>query len=254
MQTIEDRLERLESQNLRLRTGLILTILAGAAAVLLGSANEDPIPDLVQARAFHLVGKNGAVLVKLHESADTGRHHAEGIGAGEIALFDSESQKLVTLGGDGEEPSSWGGFVTIHHRSSVNAGMWTGEFGGGIVEARAGKAGARLTTWLGRGGVETFEDHELLVRVGQTLEGGGGMISVRNGNRGEVVHLGARGNGEGVLVIRNSELEELVKLGETLDGQGAVATFGTSAAHEAKTLTPCKEDCTVKKAPVSDSW
>ncbi len=93
--TVEERLDRLERQNRRLKAGLASLLVAALAAGLVGFARQDSIPDVVEARAFHVVSEDGTVLVKLEDTLGTGR----GL-AGTITTLNGEGKTLVGLGGE----------------------------------------------------------------------------------------------------------------------------------------------------------
>ena len=91
--TVEDRLDRLERQNKLLKAGLVSLLAVVMVAGLFAFTQPEQIPDVVQARAFHVVGKDGTVLVKLEDTLGFGA----GI-AGTLRTFDSEGRELVSLG------------------------------------------------------------------------------------------------------------------------------------------------------------
>ena len=91
--TVDERLDRLERQNRRLKVGLASLLAAAVAAGLVGFARQDSIPDLVEARAFHVVSEDGTVRVKLEDSLGPG----DGVG-GAVTTLNSEGQILVQLG------------------------------------------------------------------------------------------------------------------------------------------------------------
>jgi hypothetical protein len=62
--TIEARLRRLEIQN-RLLMALLLMLVA---SLLVAATGKEAIPDVVRARAFHVVAQYGTPLVKLEDS------------------------------------------------------------------------------------------------------------------------------------------------------------------------------------------
>ena len=92
MKSTEDRLERLERQNRWLKGGLGLSMLAVVAGGLLGIAGQDEIPDVIKAKAFHVVTDEGIVLVKLEDT------HGFGLGAaGSVTTFNGKTGKEVAM-------------------------------------------------------------------------------------------------------------------------------------------------------------
>ncbi len=114
---MEERLARLERQNRFLL--LVLVAVTGAFAV---AATEDGVPDVVRAKAFHVVGKDGAVLVKLGASTD---------GYGMVATLDPKGQKLVILTStttDGE-----GTVITLNGKGQKLVELGVRKSGQGVV-------------------------------------------------------------------------------------------------------------------------
>jgi len=63
--TIEQRLDRLERQN-RMLKGAGAAVLLGLLAVgVMGATQQEEIPDVVKAREFEVIGKDGTVKVWL---------------------------------------------------------------------------------------------------------------------------------------------------------------------------------------------
>ena len=91
--TVEERLEKLERQNRRLIGSLISFVAIMAVVGCLGVSNQDSIPDVVKARAFHVVGKDGTNLVKLEDSMGDGTSRA-----GTVTTYDSNGEQLVQIG------------------------------------------------------------------------------------------------------------------------------------------------------------
>jgi hypothetical protein len=68
--TIEERLERIERQNVYLRVGLGLVLLAGVALLVMGQAAPSGTVDEVRARRFALVDENGTERASLQAGKD----------------------------------------------------------------------------------------------------------------------------------------------------------------------------------------
>ena len=69
--------------------GIVLPILG---ALLVAATAKDAVPDVVKAKAFHVVGKDGAVLVKLEDTFGLGG------GLGTVTTLNGKGQDLVSLG------------------------------------------------------------------------------------------------------------------------------------------------------------
>ena len=98
--TIEERLSRVEQQNKRLRVALLAIVLVAVAGVAMGQAGKNNVPDVIEAKAFHVVTDDGRVLVKLQDSfgLETGI-------MGTITTLNGSGRMLVALaanaGGEG---------------------------------------------------------------------------------------------------------------------------------------------------------
>ena len=189
---IEARVERLERQNRRLRWGvggLLLVgavafivaggapegfpdvlLLAGAMAVFVGQAVLEDIPDVIRARAFHVVGKDGEVMVKIEDTV--GPEELSGV-TGTIQTFNAKGQCMVTLGAtsDGE-----GAVTTWNGKDQVLAKLGVTPSGGGVV-----------TTWNGKG--------QNLVQLGASENGGAIVVSNKTGEEVCTMVVDEYGNG-----------------------------------------------------------
>ena len=145
--TTEQRLARLERSNRRLLLGLLFLAVAfvGAGAFLgsggvFAAASEQGILDLVRARAFHVIGKDGTPLVKLEGSFGNGQ------GLGTVTTLNRQGGMLVNLGAT---PRGDGAVATYNGKGQqlVVLGLSTG--GSGMVttlDPRSIKAMGVLTT------------------------------------------------------------------------------------------------------------
>ncbi|MCL4211293.1 MAG: hypothetical protein KJZ68_11600, partial [Phycisphaerales bacterium] len=92
--TLEARIDRLERQNRSLRAGLGVAGLALLVGGLLGLARQpQPAPDVIKARAFHLVREDGTILLKLEDTY--GRN--EGV-SGTITVFNGKENPVFRVG------------------------------------------------------------------------------------------------------------------------------------------------------------
>jgi hypothetical protein len=90
--TIEQRLERLERENRWLKAGGTAVVLVLLAVGVMGAAWGKKIPDVVKARAFHVVGNDGTVLARLEYA--TGKTDG---GSGYVTTYNAKGQALVML-------------------------------------------------------------------------------------------------------------------------------------------------------------
>ena len=64
----ESRLSKLEQDNQRLRLTVGALLLVLAAVPLVGAMMPEQIPDLIQARAFRVIGENGPIRAQMDDS------------------------------------------------------------------------------------------------------------------------------------------------------------------------------------------
>lgn len=108
--TIEERLERLERQNRRLKKGGSVLALALVSAVIMGQVSRQKIPRVIKARKFQVVNKRGNTMVELGSIRPFGyvfvsnrkgkvvaSISANHSGDGMIRTTDSESRPLVVI-------------------------------------------------------------------------------------------------------------------------------------------------------------
>lgn len=162
---LEARIERLEQANHRLRRQLGIAVVGLGAGMLLavsmavtaqwrdaGTINQASsfgggIPDLIEARAFHVVGEDGATLVRLDDGPA-----GSALGPyGRIATLDPHNRVLVGLG-MGEEGD---GFVGTWGVNDTIAAMLSG----------GPRGGGGLSITDGQG--------EIVVAIGTTRDGAG---------------------------------------------------------------------------------
>ncbi len=89
--------------------GLVLLL----GALLVAATGTDVVPVVVKARAFHVVGEDGTVLVKLGTTTD---------GEGGVSTWNDKGQELVTLS---VRESGPGAVVTYDPRSIEALGVYT---------------------------------------------------------------------------------------------------------------------------------
>ena len=105
--TVEKRLDRLERENRMLKGAGAVVLLALLAVAVMGASQKEAIPDVVKARAFHVIAKDGTVLVKLEDTF--GRNTGF---AGTVLTLNGKGQDLVALaattGGNGHSTKRLG--------------------------------------------------------------------------------------------------------------------------------------------------
>ena len=89
--TTEERIERLERQNRHLRLGFA-SVAVAAVAIFAGAAHRQAVPEVIKAKAFHLVTDDGKTLVKIEDTKGLGF----GIG-GTVTTYAGNGTELVKL-------------------------------------------------------------------------------------------------------------------------------------------------------------
>ena len=209
--TVEKRLDRLERENRILKGAGSVVLLVLLAVAVMGASQKEAIPDVVKARAFHVIAKDGTALVKLEDS------FGENVGfAGTVVTLNGKGKDLVQLG--------------------VSTG------GQGVVTTLNGK-GQKLV-WLGvtisgEGTVTTLNGKgQKLVRIGVATKGAGTVVTL-NGKGKDLVWLGATLKGAGVIITKNGKGKELVRIGESdPEGMGLVTAYDPSGRYGFGQLGP----------------
>lgn len=152
LMNVEDRLDRLERQNMRLKGVLASLVLAATAAGLFGLTRTRSIPDVVEARAFHVIGKDGTVMVKLRSLSMT--IPQEGVPAkdwprpsvgGAISVYNHSGEHIVGMGPGGDR-GEFDGQITVSDSSGQRQVRISTEFrGGGKIETFSKDGDPRLT-------------------------------------------------------------------------------------------------------------
>ncbi len=232
--TIEERLDRLERQNHRLKGGLGLLLLTVVAVGVLGFAGQDKVPDVVKAKAFHVVGKDGTVLVKLEDSLGTGA----GL-FGTVMTMNSKGQTLVELAVS--QTADEGEVRTLNGKGQELVRLATTIAGHGAVLTTNSKGQTLVALGVsndgGHGVVRTLNDKgQTLVRLAAINEGGHGAVSTMNSKGQELVRLMATADG-GMVYTMNDKSQALVMLWATAGGEGAVTVFDPSGRERPFVLT-----------------
>lgn len=171
---------------------------------------DKSIPEVVKARAFHVVGENGEVLVKLDAIGDD----QTGV-VGTVTTFVDTGQEVIRL-----------------TATADNEGMV-------VTFDGKGQELVRLSVTEGTfGSVTTFDaTGQRLARFGATVDGDG-AVTTFNSKGQELVDLGVTVDGEGTVTTFNGKGQDLVTLGVTKGGNGMVMVFDPSRTLGTKTLAP----------------
>ena len=215
--TTDERLDRLERQNRRLRSGLVSLVVVMLVGGLLGFATQDTVPDVLKAKELHAVDGDGNVLVRI------GGKSANGFTWGYVETLNPEAQKLVSIG------------------SNVATGVGaikTYSKGQQLVNINGTNAGG---TDLGQAGmIQTFieEKPSPIVMIATSLDGGGNLsvfspFEKVNGRRvpGGSASINVLGRA-GQIRVWNHKKESVVWIGANQSGEGYISTWGTVSPTE----------------------
>ncbi|MCS5701603.1 MAG: hypothetical protein NZ847_03090 [Acidobacteria bacterium] len=82
---LESRVDKLEQDNRRLKLTVGALLLVLAAVPLIGGVMPEQIPEMIQARAFHVIDENGVDRVRM---SDLGIRYLDENGTGRVAMND----------------------------------------------------------------------------------------------------------------------------------------------------------------------
>ena len=179
-------------------------------AAAFGGGGGD-IPNLIEARAFHVVADDGTVLVKLDDSVGMG------LGLfGSIATFTSGGHQLTGIG------------MTTAGAGRIVTQNLNGET---VVEISASEEDAS-------GGIAIYDaTGQAMIHAGST--GSGGMILVGNRRIDNAVMLTAlAADGGGTITINSGAGESVMIAGSSPSGAGVVIVLDPLGGKESATLIP----------------
>ena len=143
--TIEERVEKLELQNRRLRRALTAVLLAGAALAAMGAAYGD-VPEVVRARRFEVVGADGQGVAHLGQT----------MSGGYVQILDPRGKTAAQLSSN----STGGAMYTYSISGRELVGLTSTPSGSGVVttyDANGEKLIALTVTVEGTGAVATYK-------------------------------------------------------------------------------------------------
>jgi nitrogen fixation protein len=224
--SIEQRMQRLERTNTRLRAALIAVVALNGWMFLVGAADTG-VPDVVRARRFEMVTGELANEVLVEISATPN-------GEGAIITYNKNRFPLVDLRPRAEGP----GWVTTYDgrgHALVEMGATVEGDGALAVSAANGYRLAMLRSMPNGGGVYTFDRKGFgLVELGATAEGRGTLRTL-DGTGREMVMIGVSKDGTGTLLTRNQRSQAVVSVDADEAGAGKIELHD-GAGHVLQTL------------------
>jgi hypothetical protein len=241
MDTIEIRLQKLETANRRYQR-VILLMIAFFATIFMAFRKHNPVPDVIQAKRFEVVDDNGNVLVMTGQNSGNGvmkTYRSDGkrllnfsyttLNEGYFGIEDGAGQEMIRLSSSSE---GGGGYIGIYNPSGKRTMSLCNEYGGGnvYVNNSEGNNRAALQSNSSAGGFLALYNSSgyTALKLTQTSSGNGD-IYVNNYNGDERMRLSVSGSG-GNLQLKNNSQTMVVELGATSPGHGIVNTYNSSGS------------------------
>jgi hypothetical protein len=212
--SLEQRVAQLEKNNRFYRICTAGSLLVVAGLVFMSFNNRHTAPDLIEAKAFHVVDENGKVIVEINKDD----------GNGQLTTFTPAGKKLVSLftsdgGGGGINTFDKNGKVIFKVTRTTEGGGYLALFNGGLQEIaelgvtdnesgyfklndRNGKKQVWMTYTQNGGGYLSLSKNDLeMVRA--SASEAGGRISIYNNANSRVAFMGTQDSKDGNVTIWN---------------------------------------------------
>lgn len=213
--SLEQRVAQLE-KNLRLyRFGLTGIVIIAACLLVMSFNNKKTAPDVLEAKAFHVVDDRGNVLVEINKED----------GNGQLSTFTPSGKRLVSLfttdGGSGglntfgkggnvlfkvTNTTEGGGYMALYNAATqeiAEMGVTTAESGYFKLNDRNGKKQVWMTyTQDGGGYLSLSNDGQELIRF--STPSVGGRMGIYNNSNTRIAYMGAQDTKDGNVTIWNS--------------------------------------------------
>ena len=202
--TIEERIERVEKQNRRLKGAMTALCVVAVGAIVAGQATPEGVPDVIRAKRFEVVNEQGRAGVVLANSEHGGRVEVQNhCGKTVSTMSATEAGGLVSAcDAEGKRSIRLGATVWV-----IGTTIWGFEPQGGDMASLESKRppaeldDAQEYTWVG---LLTYNaEGEEVVRLGVMEGDEGGTLRTCSAKGKEVVSLGVLGDGAGAVVVRD---------------------------------------------------
>ena len=239
MDTIEIRLQKLETTNRRYRNTIFL-LLASFATIFMAFKSPRTIPDVIQAKKFEVVDAYGNVLVNLTQDD----------GKGLIKTYNKDGKKLVNItytsnqegylgleDGKGQETMRFsssndggGGYIGVYNPSGKRTLTLCNDESGGNVYVSNSEGSTRGVLQCNNSAGGFLGLYNSLgytaVKLTQTSSGNGDLY-INNKDGDERVRLSVSSSA-GNFQIKNNNKTMIVELGGTSGENGTINTYNTS--------------------------
>ena len=238
MNTIEIRLQKLETSNRRYKS-IILLMLAAFATVFMAFRNNKTAPDLIQAKRFEVVDDFGNVLVNLSQDEGKGiikTYNKDGKKLvnityttnqeGYLALEDGKGQETMRLSSSND---GGGGYIGVFNPSGKRTLTLCNDNSGGNIYVSNSNGDTRATVQCNSsaGGFLGLYNSSgyTAVKLTQTSSGNGDLY-INNYNGDERVRLSVSSSA-GNFQIKNNSKNMIVELGGTNGENGTINTYNS---------------------------
>lgn len=213
--SLEQRIAQLEKNNRFYRLCVAGSLLAVAGLVFMSFNNKKTAPDVIEAKAFHVVDDRGKVIVEINKED----------GNGQLTTFTPAGKKLVSLftsdgGGGGINTFDKNGEVIFKVTRTTEGGGYLALFNGGLQEIaelgvtdaesgyfrlndRNGKKQVWMTYTKDGGGYLSLsrEDQEMFRFSTPAV---GGRMGIYNNSNTRIAYIGTQDTKDGNITIWNS--------------------------------------------------
>ncbi len=238
MNTIEIRLQKLETSNRRYKS-IILLMLAAFATVFMAFRNNKTAPDVIQAKRFEVVDDFGNVLVNLSQDEGKGiikTYNKDGKKLvnityttnqeGYLALEDGKGQETMRLSSSND---GGGGYIGVFNPSGKRTLTLCNDNSGGNIYVSNSNGDTRATVQCNSsaGGFLGLYNSSgyTAVKLTQTSSGNGDLY-INNYNGDERVRLSVSSSA-GNFQIKNNSKNMIVELGGTNGENGTINTYNS---------------------------
>lgn len=240
MNTIEMRLQKLETSNRRYKATLIITLTASFAVIFMAFKNPKLVPDVLQAKRFEVVDDYGNVLVNLTQDA----------GMGLIKTFNKSGKKLVNItyttnnegyvgleDGKGQETIRFsssneggGGYISVFNPAGKRTLTLNNDNSGGNIYVCNSEGNTRgvIQCNSSAGGYFGLYNSSgyTAVKLSQTTSGNGDFY-INNYNGNDRVRISVSSSGGNFQIMNNSKTK-IIELGGTNGENGTINTYNSS--------------------------
>ena len=212
---LENRVAKLERTVRFYRLAFLGVFILSIGFILVSFNNKKSAPDVIEAKAFHVVDERGNTLVKINQDYNNGAISTFTPGGRKlVSLFTSNSGAggINTFDKDGEvifkvtNTTSGGGYMALFNANRKEIAEWgvtNAESGYFRLNDRYGEKLAWITYTQGGGGYFSLSDKgQELFRFSTT--GSGARAGFYNGSGDRIAYIGAQDNKDGNITIWNS--------------------------------------------------